>query len=98
MLKRDRLGSVKSAAVKIHHRDSAGPRIGVHAGRHVVPAKWERFRIGHLDFDGIAGELRSGADEFEGTCLAHRTSATIATDEPASAKSLPTCANGHLFA
>jgi hypothetical protein len=62
-----------------------------------VPAGTERFRVGHLDFDGIAGELRVGAGEFEGACLAYRTAATIAADQPVSAKLLVAGVNGHTF-
>lgn len=96
MLQGDRLDPVKGAAVEFHHRDRAGPRVGVHTGRRIVPAWSERFGVAHLDFDGIASELGMGADEFERTCLAYCTAATIATDKPASGKSLATRVNTHL--
>ena len=97
MLERDRLGSVESAPVEIDHRDRPGPRVSIHACRRVVAAQAELIRIGHLDFNGIAGELGIGADELKAASLAHRAAAAIASDEPASAKGLIAGANGHVF-
>ena len=97
MLERDRLDSVESAAVELDHGDRAGPRVSVHARRRVVAAQAELIRIGHLDFNGIAGELGIGADELKAAGLAHRAAPAIASDEPAAAKRLGASANGHIF-
>src|SRR5436305_1917359 len=87
MLDADRRGAVERTAVEIDHRDRPGLRIGVHARGRVVAARTERCGIGELDLDGIAGEFGIGADEVESADLPHRAAATVATDEPASAKS-----------
>jgi len=98
MLKRDWLGSVESAPVEINHRDRPGPRVGIHARRRVVAAQTELIRIGHIDFNGIAGELGIGADELEAASLANRAAAAITSNEPVSSKSLTASVNGHFFA
>ena len=46
-----------------------GCAVGVHARRRVVAARGGAVRIGHLDFDGIAGELGLGADELKAASL-----------------------------
>ncbi len=97
MLKRDRLDPVESATVEIDHRDRPGPRVSIHARRRIVAAQAELFRIGHIYFNGIAGELRIGADELKAASLTNRAAAAITSNDPASAKSLTTSANGHFF-
>ena len=58
----------------------------------------ELIGIRHFNFDGIAGELGIGPDEFEAAHFTHRTAAAVASDEPAPTKGLGAGANGHLFA
>lgn len=54
-------------------------------------------RVHHLDFGGIAGEFRIGADELEAAGLADSAAAAVAADEPAPAKGLASGANDNSF-
>jgi hypothetical protein len=62
-----------------------------------VATEAELIRISHLDFNGISGEFGFGADKLKTASLANRAAPAVASDEPASTKSLGPSVKGHVF-
>src|SRR5580698_8690107 len=95
VFKREWFWTMSCAAIKLHHHHVIRLRLEVHACECQVAAWAQLLRVGKVNLSRVAGKLRLRTCELETACLAHNTTASIATHEPPTFKRSVTGRNSH---